>query len=456
MTIETLPDDVLLAIFTSYLDRPNEIDVWRTLVHVCQRWRYLVFASPGHLNLRLECTIETRTREMLGVWPALPIVITDDSDWMSGVDNIISALEQRNRVCEIMLDDIPCGKMDTLVPAMLESFPALESILLGADDSEMAVVPDSFLGGSAPQLHWFTLHAIPFPALPTLLSSASNLLGLQISGIPLSGYISPEVMVTCLSALPRLGNLRFQFDSPQSFPTHESRRRPPPTRFTLPALRELIFEGVDEYFEDLVAQIDTPVMRNLEITFFHRHFYATSQLSQFIGRVEVFKSPAHANIMLFNGGAEVSINLITGMDGPARLSLNISCNELHRQLRYFLQLFRSSLLPVSDVERLGISSVHKLQQSQWGPTAEDFLWLDLFHAFPAVKVLSIDKNSLIPVAHTLKEVVKERITEMFPAIRELSIGEHLPSSPILMAIESFAAARELFTHLDRPHRWVAG
>jgi F-box-like len=103
VTIETLPDDVLLAIFTSYLGQPDEMDVWRTLVHVCQRWRFLVFASPGHLNLRLVCTIKTRAREMLGVWPPFPIVITDYSDSISGMDNIIAALEQRDRVCKIKL-----------------------------------------------------------------------------------------------------------------------------------------------------------------------------------------------------------------------------------------------------------------------------------------------------------------------------------------------------------------
>ena len=372
---------------------------------------------------------------------------------MSGVDNIIAALEQRDRVCQITLDALPCWKMDMFVPAMLGPFPALERIIFGADDDAMAVVPDSFLGASAPHLQWFTLHAIPFPALPTLLSSARNLVDLQLSGIPRSGYISPEVMVTCLSAMPRLRTLRFQFDSPESFPNRESRRPPPLARSTLPALRELFFEGIDEYFEDLVARIDAPVIHVLEITFLHRNFYDFSKLSQFIGRVEVFKSPARANIWFLNDVAGV----ITGTDG-ARLELNISCNELPRQLRYFVQVFSSSLLPFSDVESLAISSVHRLQQSRWEPIAEheDFLWLDLLHAFPAVKVLDIDKNSLTPVTHALREVVEERITEMFPAIRELSIGEQLPSEPILRAIEKFATARGLFTRLDRPHRWVTG
>jgi hypothetical protein len=456
VTVETLPDDVLLVIFTFYLLPFGGIDVWRTLVHVCQRWRYLVFASPVHLDLRLECTIKPRAREMLGVWPAFPIVITDESDTVSGVDNIIAALERRDRVCQIGLDGIPSRKMDTFVPAMLGPFPALEEIIFGTDNlDDMAVVPDSFLGGSAPQLELLVFHAIPFPALPTLLSSTRNLVHLHLAGIPRSGYISPEAMVTCLSAMPRLDLLHFEFDSPESFPNRESRRHPPLTRSTLPALRELSFEGVDEYFEDLVARIDTPGIRKLEVLFFHRHFYNFSPLSQFIGRVEVFKSPGHANIKLSNDTAEASASLRTGTYGPARLLLGISCDELYLKLRYLVQLCSSSLLPFSNVENLAISSAYPLQKSLWGPTAEDFLWLDLLHSFSAVRGLDIDENSLTPVAYALIEVVEERITEMFPDIRRLSIGEHLPSRSIVGALEKFAAARGLFTRLDHPHRWLA-
>ncbi|KAI0270094.1 hypothetical protein BGY98DRAFT_1179958 [Russula aff. rugulosa BPL654] len=404
VTIETIPDDVLLTIFTSYLDY---MDAWHTLVHVCQRWRYLVFASPGYLHLQLSCTIETRAREMLDVWPAFPIDITVESDFWSGVDNIVAALEQRDRVCRIRLDEIPSGKMDMFVPAMLGPFPALEGIFLYADDSAMAVVPDSFLGGSAPQLQRLIFHAIPYPGLPTLLSSARNLVDIHLSGILRSGYISPEVMVTCLSAMPRLSFLCLQFDSPESFPNGKRRRQPSLARSTLPVLHELIFLGVDEYFEDFVARIDTPQIRVLETTLFHRHLYEFSQLSQFIGRVEVFKSPARADIELSYETAKVIVCQRTGTDGRARLVLGLS----------------SSLLPFSDVESLAISSVmDQLQQSEWGPIAEGFTLLNLLRPFTAVKVLDIDRNSLTPVASTLKEVVKERMTEIFSAIRELSIG----------------------------------
>ena len=458
---QRLPDDVVLAIFSFYLDSFYNGDLWRTLVHVCQRWRYLVFAFPGHLNLRLECTIETPTREMLGIWPALPIDITDFSDSMEGVmegvDNIIAALEQRDRVCRITLVSIPGSKMHTLLPSMLGPFPALQGIHFAPsyrDDSAMVVVPKSFLGGSAPQLQWLVFHNISFPALPTLLYSTTNLEELQLTGIPRSGYISPEAMVNCLSAMPRLSTLRFQFDSPESFPNGERRHHPPLTRSTLPALRKLFFEGIYKYFEDFAARIDTPVILTLDVIFFpsHKPFYDFSQLSQFIGRIEVFKSPAHAGATLFYPGVEVSICRRTRTNELALLQVRCDDVELPLQLRRLVQAFSSSL-PFSDAESLSISSGFKLGLEA---TAEDLLWLDFFHSFSTVKNLYIDEEILTPVAYTLKKVVKERITDVFPAIQELSIGEDLPSGPVLRAVEEFATARGLLTRLDHPHRWVAG
>ncbi|KAH9974396.1 hypothetical protein BGW80DRAFT_1559899 [Lactifluus volemus] len=76
VTIEALPDDVLLDIFESYISRSeNPHKEWHPLVHVCRRWRYLVFASPLRLDLRLICTNSSPVREKLDIWPPLLIKI---------------------------------------------------------------------------------------------------------------------------------------------------------------------------------------------------------------------------------------------------------------------------------------------------------------------------------------------------------------------------------------------
>ncbi|KAI0292173.1 hypothetical protein BC826DRAFT_1020443 [Russula brevipes] len=114
-TIDKLPDDVLLEIFDFYLDNKNlherrNVDKWHTLVHVCKKWRNVVFASPRRLDLRLLCKNTRPVRAMLDIWPALPIHIEGiwRKRWETGLDNIVAALEHPDRVRSIGLFHVPC------------------------------------------------------------------------------------------------------------------------------------------------------------------------------------------------------------------------------------------------------------------------------------------------------------------------------------------------------------
>ena len=126
------------------------------LVHVCQNWRQLVFASRHRLNLHFLCTHRTPVRKNLGIWPALPIVI-DYHYSGSGItpndeDNVICALEHPDHVCYVRLDmtGSQLGKMATV---MQEPFPVLTPrLFIGSDDIDAPVLPGTFLGGSAPCL----------------------------------------------------------------------------------------------------------------------------------------------------------------------------------------------------------------------------------------------------------------------------------------------------------------
>jgi len=101
-----LPDIALLNIFDCYLRGSGGIEAWRTLVHVCQEWRNLIFGSPRRLNLRLVCTARRPVREMLEIWPPLPIVIFPygfSKTSTLAADNIIAALEYNDRVHHVEL-----------------------------------------------------------------------------------------------------------------------------------------------------------------------------------------------------------------------------------------------------------------------------------------------------------------------------------------------------------------
>jgi len=142
----------------------------------------------------------TSARKALDIWPALPLLIQDNVSETS-VDNVVAVLEHSDFIRQIYLRCITTSQTDKekVWAAMQVPFPELTALTLLSRSGTGPLLPDSFLGGSAPRLRTLKLEAIPFPGLPNLLLSATHLVTLRLFGIPHSGYFSPEAMVTCRS-----------------------------------------------------------------------------------------------------------------------------------------------------------------------------------------------------------------------------------------------------------------
>ena len=453
VTIDVLPDNVLLDIFDFCLDLPQNFFVdrtkrWQRLVHVCQRWRCVVFQSTRRLDLQILCTARKPVREMLDIWPALPLILwVGDGPPAWGMDNIIAALEHRDRISRISIDHT--SRLETLLPLMQEPFPALTFLDLDTRSS----IPDSFLGGSAPHLRCLYLEAIPFPTLPKLLLSATNLLTLSLRNVPHSGYISPESMAACLFALVKLERLVLRFQSPRSRPNRESRRPPSPTRTILPALARLEFKGVSEYFEDLIARIDeTPVLDYLQITLFTQPILHTPQLSQFIGRVPKFQTLDEPRVVISNGDISVTVHPSpTQTLGHRHLRVGIALRDLDWEPSSLAQLCTSSLPLFLAVEHLYMTSPLLLWRD-----IENAQWLELLRPFTSAKNLYLSKEFALRLAPALQELVGERATEVLPALQNLFLVELRPSGPVQQAIELFVYARQLFGHPIAVSQWIVG
>jgi hypothetical protein len=451
VSINMLPDEVLLEIFDHYVilpqinyrDRP--VSAWHKLVHVCQRWRYVVFDSPRRLDLRLLCTNRTPVTNMLHIWPALPIVISTVSPLSlpaSGVTNIILALQQHNRICKINIDDIPNSLLKEFA-AIQEPFPALTELDLLSDDENAPVLPDSFLGGSAPRLRSLYLFRIPFPRLPKLLLSTHHLVKLCLWDIPRSGYISPEAMVTALSTLTSLEKLVLAFRSPRSQADRASRRPPPLTRVALPALTSLWFKGDSEYLEDIVSRLEAPLLSYTEILFFNQLIFDTPLLRDFISRTEIVKDVTQALISCHTDTALFSLYPQNWTVKEARVMLGISCKPLDWQISSLAQVCSTSFPPLPTLERLEID-IEKNRHSQ--DDMEDAQWLELLHPFISVKDLGLSKDLVPFVAPALQELSRagERVTEVLPTLKTLFLTGPIPSGPVQEAIRKFIVTRQHF------------
>ena len=266
-------------------------------MHACRRWRCLVFASPRHLHLRLLCTHESPVKKALDVWPGLPIAIRASLyvSWQPHthdfVPNVIAALEQHDRVCEIALGGYPDSLL-AVFTAMENPFPSLVDLKITPQTRIGMMLPDSFLGGSAPRLQSLDLYGVLCPEIGKLLLSTPNLVFLCLDYIPRSGrgYTSPEAMINGLSVLTRLKSFRLtlEWKTPRSHSQQASRPPAPLSRVILPALTDIFFLGDKEYLEDIVSRIDTPLLANIFVTFIDRLVSITPPLQDFISRAETF------------------------------------------------------------------------------------------------------------------------------------------------------------------------
>jgi hypothetical protein len=423
----------------------RRIEAWQVLVHVCRRWRSLVFRSPRRLDLRLYCTPKTPAKDKLDVWPALPLLVAGEMTISSGTDNVIAALGQSNRVCQVILWNLANWQLEKVMAAMQVPFPALTDLRLYLYDETLSAIPDSFLGGSATSLRDFTLCGIPFPGLPKVLLSAAHLVTLWLYNIPHSGYISPEAMVTLLSVLSSLRTLSLKFLSPQSCPDWQSRRLPPPKRSILPALYEIYFKGVTEYLEELVTRIDTPQLDQMFIIFFNQIDFDCPRLAQFINSTPTLRALDEARVQLFDSIAGVNLRHRTSQSDLDGLTIAISCGEPDWQLSSIEQVCNFSLHPISMVEDLYIERQYS-QLVGKNDGIENTLWLELLLPFTAVKNLYLSKKFAPGIAATLEELVGSRITEVLPRLQNIFVEGLEPSGPFRKNIGRFVAARQLSGH----------
>jgi hypothetical protein len=440
VTIDVLPGDVLLSVFACYVDEATDVEGWRTLVHVCRRWRNFVFGSPRCLHLRIACTNKSHVKEKLDVWPRLPIVVSGYCDSITCLDNIEAALQHSDRVCQIEL----MVNARQMIPVK-DAFAALEKPFPALTDLDLSQWPVSnasgcldlfkFLKGSS-HLRTLSLGGITIPQFPALLAYSMDLKNLHLHDIYYYEYLRPDKMATALSALTSLETLSLRFTSSHYHANLGNQE----SRSAIPSLLCFDFEGVSEYLEALVARIDTPVLGRLGITIFRQPTFDTTQLLWFLSRIPKMQELDKARVKLDN--PEVWIDFSSSDLSAFRLG--ISSNEPERHFPCLVQFFGLPFNPLPTLESLYIVAYPYLQQYRWD-RVENAQWLELLRPFVAVKNLHLFKEVTLRIAPALKELVGERATEVFPTLQNVFL-EPLPTQPVYSAMIQFGAARQLSGH----------
>ena len=446
--ISMLPDDVLLEIFDFCQENDDDshgwlVWEWHLLVHVCQRWRQIIFASPHRLNLRIFCTPGTPVRENLGIWPPLPIVIKyqhSDPEYTiapDDEDNVIAALEHPDLIRYLGLD-VTDSQLGNFATAMQEPYPVLTYLDITSLGRNALVLPTDFLGGSAPCLRTIDLRGIPFPALPTLLLSASDLVFLFLHDIPPTGYVSPEAMGACLSALPRLESFVIEFQL--ATPRPDRMRLPPATRAVLPALKIFVFQGASEYLEDLVVQIDSPQLDTVRIYCLNQLVdFQVTRLSKFIDRSLGLKLTPFQHAVVYFCNSLVSFGVHHHANHPAQhrcpAETAINCKGIDWQVSHMAQVLSQLSPTLSIVNHL---TLHAEPEDPPLEGTDDVEWPHLLHQFSAVTTLHVSHKLARHVALALENITGGIFAEALPSLDCIYL-EGQPAS----SIEKFVAIRQL-------------
>ncbi|KAH8980979.1 hypothetical protein EDB86DRAFT_3087496 [Lactarius hatsudake] len=433
-TIDTLTDDILLDIIdivrccrTAYEVRFHPVWEWQQLARVCRRWREVIFASPLRLDLQLLCTHGTPVRKDLGYWPpTFPIAI--DYGYNSGKSltrddeyNMFAALEQRHRVRLLRFSGTN-AVLEKMVTLMHGPFPELRRLAISPEDLITPVLTRSFLGGSAPRLREISFSGISFPALPTLLSSASGIVELSLVNIPQTGYISPVAFASCLAALPKLERLFIEFRPLASYT--DQTLLPPETRTVLPSLTSFGFEGECTYSEVIVARIDTPKLDLIDVKYTNHLNFRVTELSKFIERSAI-KLSRRAEISFEYAQICFYFFRKSDPDSPIITIQLRSINGIFEQVLDMAQALNRTSAMLSDVVYLKISLDDP--DLDWHLEDEDDMdnieWLELLRQFTAVKKLRICEELAESITHALEGQTEEAGTQVLPALKLICVED---------------------------------
>ncbi len=442
VTIEHIADNVLLIVFRHYLDACPRL--WPRLVHVCRKWRRIVFASRQALRLQLSCTHRTPVLKTLECWPDLPIVVQHggfpvlDSPAPEDEHNIVAALQSFDRINSISL---------TLTRSLLEKvrfdkpFVELEDLVLLSQNNVHLTLPSTFRWG--PRLRGLQLTRIAFPTLLPLLSSSRNLVDIQLHDISGIAHLSPETLANTLSGMSHLQSLSLSSLSTPHRQSYVSQVPVSVERIVLPALTHLKLRGASDFLDKFLARIDSSCLENTKIAFKECHSNI-SNYGEIIRWIETQKSFRRADILSFENTISISFSQPSA---PTCLELQVSCGTLDQQLSIMAMICRRLSTFLFGVEDLRINATPLLggQDNLYGEN-----WANLICSFERIKCFHIAGDLATDIVRALRSYrmwpgkMRRAPGPPLPALLELYVKEPGPSyAPLREAVVLLMMSRRL-------------
>ena len=329
-----------------------------------------------------------------------------------GEDKILLGLQQQHDRVRWIVLWAPSSSLRMWLEPMNNFFPRLGSLSLASTTvEEMSLMVPELL--QVPDLRSLSLHGIGLPKGLSLLSSMTALSTLSLTHIRHSCYFPPGSLVTQLQGLPRLKELSIDLSIPIP-PSSEGELLPAPiSPVTLPTLRQLTFHGDDIYLDNFVAQINTPLLEQLNLTLLFDLALTLVNLTAFIDRTKGFRCLV-AQVIFNKGGASIDADHERGIE---KLNLHVNCESLDWQIDSAVQLCKALEKVFSTIEELTIDLDMDGMPLFWEKTLDSMMWHELLLQFIGVKKLRIGSSLSVELSRALESVT----LELLPELQELRV-----------------------------------
>ena len=213
------------------------------------------------------------------------------------------------------------------------------------------------------------------------------------------------------------------FAIPIPLPSSEVELLPAPILpVTLPAPKRLTFRGVGVYLDNLVAQINTPLLERLDLTLLFELAFSLVNLTKFIRRTEVFGCPV-SQVTFNREGAFIDVGYYeqwnTGI--PGKLSLHVNCERLDWQIDSATQICNALGDAVTAVEELTVDLHVDRMPTDWENTLDISLWHEFLLPFVGVKKLHTGSSLTLELSRALESVAGELVLDLLPELHELEV-----------------------------------
>ena len=377
--------------------------------------------------------------------PPMPLIIEYENNTTAWVrhdeENIVTGLQQSDRIRRVVLQG-PSPSLRTCLVALNELFPQLEHLSIESTTKEEAsmVLPSTF---RAPNLRHLAFHDIGLPVQFSLSASTNALVTLIITHITAPCYFHPKHVVTQLRDLPYLEELSIGFAVPMPRPSAVEKLLPPPIpRVTLPVLKRITFRGVVVYLENLVAQIYTPLLEQLNITLLFQLAFTLVNLTQFVHTIERLRCLS-ARVLFRRNGTSIVTSNGEPRDGEG-LTISVICEPLDWQIDSTTQVCSALAQVLSSTEELTLDVEEAKMLLDRENTLDDILWRELLVPFRGVRRLCIGSALISELSDALKPDAAGLGLGLLPNLQDLDL--RLEIDEAYKAFSTFIETRERAGH----------